>query len=138
MMRLFRANEARRAEIAEILARRLAGDRSVRFAFLHGSFQEDLGFHDIDIALSLSSEGRGHETDVALALASDLSRVVGVPVDVRVLECAPVTFRFHALRGRLLCSRDDDAVAALMEDTMRRYFDLAPMLRRATADLLAT
>ena len=82
-MRLFRADAARRAEIAEILARRLTDERTVRFAFLHGSFQEDLGFHDVDIALSFTSERRGHETDAALTLASDLSRLVGLPVDVR-------------------------------------------------------
>ncbi|MBI4264561.1 MAG: nucleotidyltransferase domain-containing protein [Acidobacteria bacterium] len=134
MRRLFRADAARREAIAEALATRLAGEPAVRFAYLHGSLLEGLGFHDIDVAVSLSPDARGRETEIALELGSHLSRLVGAPVDVRVLEQAPVTFRVHALHGRLLAWRDEEALTIMLEDTMRRYFDLAPVLRRATAD----
>lgn len=137
MRQLFRADSARREEIAGALARRLAGEPAVLFAYLHGSFLDGLGFHDIDVAVSLAPQAGGRESETALDLASRLSTIVGLPVDVRALERAPVTFRFHALRGRLLTCRDEDALTAMLEDTMHRYFDLAPMLRRATADAFA-
>ena len=139
MDRLFRADPARRSEIVRLLESRLAGDASLLFAYLYGSFHDrpDMGFHDIDVAVSLSAQQRGRETDAALALASDLSALAGFPVDVRVLECAPVTFRFHALHGRLLACRDEPTLTAMLEDTMRRYFDLAPVLHRAGAEAFA-
>jgi hypothetical protein len=138
MKRLFQADAARREEIARSLATGLAGEATVAFAYLHGSLLEGLGFHDVDVAVSLSPDVKGRETQTALELASRLSRLVGVPVDVRVLEQAPVTFRFHALGGRLLTCRDEEALTAMLEDTMHRYFDLVPVLRRATADAFAT
>jgi predicted nucleotidyltransferase len=135
MGRLFRVDAAPREEIAATLAGRLAGEPMVRFSYLHGSFLlTEAGFHDIDVAVSLSPTAGGRETESALELASQLSRLVGLPVDVRVLECAPVAFRFHALRGRLLTCQDESALMAMLEDTMRRYFDLAPVLRCAAAD----
>ena len=137
MRPLFHADAARREQITDMLAARLAGERTVRFAYLHGSFLEGFGFHDIDIAVSLSPARQGHETRVALEIASELSRLVDRPVDVRVLQCAPITFRFHAMRGRLLTCRDELPLADMLEDTMRRYFDLAPVLARATKDLVA-
>jgi predicted nucleotidyltransferase len=134
---LFHADAAERGQIVKALAARLAGDPIVRFAYLHGSFLEARGFHDIDVGVSLSSERVGRETETALQIASELSRLVDRPVDVRVLDCAPVTFRFHALGGQLLTCRDEEALSAMLEDTMRRYFDMAPVLQRATIDLVA-
>jgi hypothetical protein len=89
------------------------------------------------VAVSLAPEVADRETEIALELASKLSRLVGAPVDVRSLQQAPVTFRFHALRGRLVTCRDEEVLAAMLQDTMRRCFDLAPRLRRATADAFA-
>ena len=39
-----------------------------------------------------------------------MSKLVRLPVDVRALNTAPVTFRFHAVRGRLLAARDEGLV----------------------------
>jgi hypothetical protein len=53
---------------------------------------------------------------------------------VRALNTAPVTFRFHAVRGRLLAARHEAALADVLEDTMRRYFDAAPVLAHASRE----
>jgi len=70
-------------------------------------------------------------------LAVALSRIVGFPVDVRLANQAPLSFLFHALRGRLLIVRDETLLADLIEQTARRYHDLAPFLRQATRDAFA-
>jgi len=56
------------------------------------------------------------------------------PVDVRALNTAPPTFRFHAVRGQLLTARDEVLLSDVLEDTMRRYFDVAPVLLQATRE----
>ena len=70
-----------------------------------------------------------------LELAVRLDQEIGFPIDVRVLNDAPVTFLFHVFReGRLLLSRNDECLADLMERTVREYLDAAPLLRQATIE----
>lgn len=134
---LFNVDAARRAEVAQALAEALGAEPHVVFAYLHGSFTGVLPFHDIDVGVYLNSAAFEH-TRQAVDLADRLSRRVGYPVDVRVLNAAPVPFVFRALQGEPLISHDDDCLADVLERTGRRYLDLAPLLRRATRDAFAS
>lgn len=101
------------------------------FAVVFGSFVEGRDFRDIDLGVwTTPSAGPRVDFDLAAALAGEL----GVPVDVRLLNDAPVPFLFHALRGRIVCARDERRLADLMERTARDYHDRAPLLRRATKE----
>ena len=71
------------------------------------------------------------------ALSVKLSAAVGLPVDIRVLNEAPLPFLYHVLRGRLLLCRDETFLTDMLEDVARRYLDLAPLLRNATKDAFA-
>ncbi len=74
------------------------------------------------------------ETAYGLALAQRLSEAIHLPVDIRVLNHAPVSFLFHVLQGHVLFCRDDDLLADVMERTVARYLDIAPLLRQATRE----
>lgn len=134
MRRLYRAEPAERDRVLRKLAVTLEGEPDLEFAWLHGSFLSGGGFHDVDIGVHLNAA-----PDVrfrrGLDLAVRLDRDTGFPVDVRVLNNAPVTFLFHVFReGRLLLSRNDELLADLMERTVREYLDMEPLLRRATIE----
>ncbi len=130
---LYRADEAQRADIQRTLASALAGASDVAFAYLHGSFLDGARFHDVDVGVYLIGPAAEHARR-ALALSDRLSSEVGLPVDVRPLNDAPVSFRFHVVRGKLLFSRDDETLADLIERTVQQYLDMAPLLRRATVE----
>ena len=106
----------------------------LKFAWLHGSFLATSEFHDIDVGVHLDATSeewfrRG------LDLAVRLGREAAFPVDVRVLNDAPVTFLFQVFReGRLPLSRNGERLAGLMERTVREYLDMEPLLRRATIE----
>ena len=106
----------------------------LKFAWLHGSFLATSEFHDIDVGVHLDATSeewfrRG------LDLAVRLGREAAFPVDVRVLNDAPVTFLFQVFReGRLPLSRNGKRLAGLMERTVREYLDMEPLLRRATIE----
>ena len=134
MRRLFRAEAAERERVVHMLTLGLEAEPDLEFAWLHGSFLDGDGFHDVDVGVHLNAAA-----DVrfrrALDLAVRLDRDAGFPVDVRVLNDAPVTFLFHVFReGRLLLSRNDERLADLMERTVREYLDMEPLLRRATVE----
>ena len=134
MRRQFRSEPAERERVTHRLVAVLEAEPDLEFAWLHGSFLAAGEFHDIDVGVHLdaTSEERFRR---GLDLAVQLDRETGFPVDVRVLNDAPVTFLFHVFReGRLLLSRNDERLADLMERTVREYLDMEPLLRRATIE----
>jgi predicted nucleotidyltransferase len=135
MSRLYRADADSRQAVTVTLARELALRADVSFAFAYGSFVSGLdGFRDIDVAVWLKPDG---DRFADLSLATDLSRTVDFPVDVRIANAAPVSFLFHVLRGRLLSARDESLLADVMERTARQYHDQAPLVHMATRDAFA-
>ena len=134
MRRLHRAEPAERERVARVLTAAVEREPDVDFAWLHGSFLAAGGFHDVDVGVHLNAP-----PDIRLQRGLDLGVHLeceaGFPVDVRVLNDAPVTFLFHVFReGRLLLSRNDELLADLMERTVREYLDMEPLLRRATIE----
>ena len=106
----------------------------VQFGVIFGSFIERNRFRDVDLGV-WTTETAGSRVDVDLA--ARLSEELGLPIDVRLLNKAPVPFLFHALRGRAVTVRDERLLAELMERTAREYHDRAPLLQRATREAFA-
>ena len=134
MGRQSRATPDERERIKRTLVAALESEPDLEFAWLHGSFLVADKFRDIDIGVHLSApvEVRSQR---GLELSVRLDQEIGFPIDVRVLNDAPVTFLFHVFReGRLLLSRNDERLADLMERTVREYLDAAPLLRQATIE----
>ena len=134
MRRQFRATPDERERIRRTLVAVLESEPALEFAWLHGSFLAADKFRDIDIGVHLSApvEVRSQR---GLELSVRLDQEIGFPIDVRVLNDAPVTFLFHVFReGCLLLSRNDERLADLMERTVREYLDAAPLLRQATIE----
>jgi uncharacterized protein len=103
-------------------------------ACVFGSFLDGDGVRDIDVAIWTTEWA---DTTADLDLALRFSRAIGLPFDVRRINDAPLTFRFHVFRGRLLLVRDELRLSGLIEHTARAYHDIAPLLRRATRDAFA-
>lgn len=113
------------------LARELSSRPELVFVFLHGSFLVEGTFRDLDLAVYVrpgSGNDRGFR-DYEAELAVDLTLKARIPVDVRVLNDAPVGFRYHALKGRLLLVRDENLLDEFRARTWDEYCDFAPFAR---------
>jgi hypothetical protein len=137
MKRLYDLGMEERSRVKDQVVALLAAESRVAFAYLYGSFAEAQSFHDVDVGVYLRHEGLPGKVFPEAELAQRLSEAVKLPVDVRVLNGAPVSFLHHVLRGTLLVSHDDDLLGDIMEDTIRRYLDMAPLLRRSTKEAFA-
>ncbi|WP_297507605.1 nucleotidyltransferase domain-containing protein [Thermococcus sp.] len=109
-----------KGKIISKLREALVKKDEVLFAYLHGSFLDDGPFRDIDVAVYVKSNVPPFYEE---ELEEEFSRAVGPPVEVRVLNYAPITFRFRAIGGLLLFSRDEKARCEFEEMTMREYHD---------------
>jgi predicted nucleotidyltransferase len=128
--------EARKALVCRLTAE-LENEPAVGFAYLYGSLLDSETVHDIDVGLYVRESDAVRGSVIASELSARLTAVAGVPVDVRVLNEAPLSFVYHVLRGQLLVYHDEDLLTAIIEDVARRYLDLAPMLRQGTKDAFA-
>lgn len=102
----------------------------VLFAYVHGSFVQEARFKDIDVAVFLDGLPAS-PLQVELEFEADLSRIISrYPVDVRVLNAAPLSFRYHVIRhGMAIAVKDEDARSDFVEATLTHYFDFAPFRR---------
>lgn len=126
-----------RKELLRRLAADLERESAVGFAYLYGSLLDTETVHDIDVGLYLREPMTTPGSAIASEVSARLTATVGLPVDVRVLNEAPLSFLYHVLRGRLLVCHDEDLLTATLEDVARRYLDLAPLLRQGTKDAFA-
>jgi len=113
------------------LVRELNRRPELVFVFLHGSFLVESTFRDLDLAVYVRAESGNNQgfRDYEADLAVDLTLKARIPVDVRILNDAPVGFRYHALKGRLLLARDEDLLDEFRARTWDDYCDFAPFAR---------
>lgn len=101
----------------------LEGVDGILFAYVHGSFAEIDIFRDVDVALWARNpeDAFSYETD----LSARLGAILKTPIDLHVLNQAPLLFRYHTFtRGRLLFSKGEDKRIELVDEAVRQYADL--------------
>ncbi len=123
--------------VRETLKEGLSSQREVIFAFIYGSFNDytnNFPFHDIDVGVYVTGLDEKQSVYYSLDLSDRFSSLLKVPVDVRVLNFAPVTFCYHVIRGQLIVNKDDDIRSEFVERVIRIYLDMKPLLIRATKE----
>jgi predicted nucleotidyltransferase len=116
-----------RERFLDKLRRLLEGVEGISFAYVYGSFLARELFRDVDVAVWIEEceDPFEYEVDLSSRIEADLE----VPVDIHVLNEAPITFRYAVFKeGRLLFSKDERARIEVVDETVRQYADLR-MLR---------
>ncbi|MFW6121015.1 MAG: nucleotidyltransferase domain-containing protein [Petrotogales bacterium] len=96
--------------------------KEVILAYIYGSFNEKEIFRDIDIAVfvdPLPSNRLSYELD----LSYEIETTLNIPVDVKVINDAPVDFAAAAISGTLLLSKDEEKRVDFEFRIMRDYLD---------------
>lgn len=135
--RSYRLSSEAKQDLKAALRARIEGCEDVLFAFLYGSVLDNLPVHDIDVGVYVGGIPEDAVTGRAIDIASKLQSATKVPVDVRIVNFAPVPFQYKVLRGELLLERDEVARAGFAEKVMGRYFDMEPLLRRGCKEAFA-
>lgn len=117
--------------IIEAIIGKLREHPEILFAYLHGSFLTSESFNDIDLALYLQTRPDSvldYELNMEVILTNTIARV---PVDVKLLNGAPLSFQYNVIReGVSIVVNDDNERAEFQERTIKYYFDFAPFRKR--------
>jgi predicted nucleotidyltransferase len=138
MKRLRDVAEEERKKIEEVLSNCLKKEETILFAYLHGSFAEGRPFRDIDIAVFVDGRriSKKGALDFEVSSSIKLERTIGVPVDVKVINYAPLAFQYYSTAGTLLMCRDDDFRVDFLTKTRSLYFDFRSSSERFLMEML--
>ena len=127
--------EKKRSVEQAISARLLECHPSVFCAYLFGSFVHAAQFRDVDIAV-FQEEAPGSALEYELKLERELEELIRFPVDVRVLNGAPLSFVQGVIRfGRLLLDRRPNFRAELEGRIRKEYFDFSRFRRQYLSEV---
>ena len=125
-----------RQETVERLSEMLTEEREVVFAYLYGSFMES-GARDIDIAIYVDEGLVDDALRYQLRLSTKIEMAVRFPVDVLILNHAPMRLQYQAIRGRLLICKDDETRLRFVEQLLIDYLDYRPLEEQMIEDILS-
>ncbi len=124
--------------LRDLLTARLEEREEILFAYVYGSFVQG-SFRDIDIAVFLGdgSNGLSDPLRYEMMLEQELEDETGVPVDIRVLNVAPLPFAFTVLQtGDVMVSRDDRARCDFVCRIFAEYHDFSYYRRQYRREAL--
>jgi uncharacterized protein len=123
----FQISESNKKIIMEKLRYSLEKRSNLLFAYVYGSFVMADKFRDIDIAVYLK-QIPSTPLHVELELETELGNIIkNYLVDVRILNNAPLSFRYNVIKsGKPIVVVDDDARTDFEEATLSNYFDFSP------------
>ena len=126
----YKINPEERIEAIGKITASLENEEVVLFAYIYGSFCEEDGFNDIDVAVYVDETAIKKEAffDYQLGLAVRLERELKrYTVDCRALNIAPLSFRFSVItRGDLLYSKNEKERVSFEVMTRSLYLDFKP------------
>ncbi len=133
----YKLSQEEKKEVENKLNRSLSKKDEIIFAYLHGSFIDAYWFRDVDIAVYLDENKlKNRALDYELSLSVELEKVVHLPVDIKIFNYAPLSFRYEVTKGELIFSRDEQKRYTFLEDTWHRYLDFAPVEKEFMKEMI--
>ena len=120
-----------REEITNKIREFLSIKKEILFAYLYGSFIEIENFRDIDIGIYLDEKiaDKIDPIDYEISLSLMLEKELRIPVDVKIINFAPLSFKYHVTSGKLLFSKNESKREEFLCNTWMLYFDFLPIAK---------
>ncbi len=127
-----------REKIQEVLSQCSKAEEGIIFAYLHGSFAEGKAFRDIDVGVYVEEfrVPRKQALDFEISVSTKLQETIRIPVDLRVINYAPLSFQYYSTTGILLMCKEDEVHVDFLTKTRSLYFDFKPASERFLKEML--
>lgn len=94
--------------------------------YLFGSFRESNNFSDIDLGIFMEKTP-AQVLDYELRMENKLEKIIKIPLDIRILNIAPLSFCYNVIQNKqLLIDRNPNKRAEFESLVIRQYLDFAP------------
>jgi uncharacterized protein len=94
------------------------------FAYIFGSFASEGSFQDIDVGIFISGVKDRSPLRLELETESELEDAIHIPIDVRIINNAPLSFIYNILKNKIVIVDNDKSLRADFEGLIyNNYFD---------------
>ncbi len=102
----------------------LEAEGYIVFAYIFGSFLSGDTFEDLDVGVFVSNVASEPPLKVELMLEREMTEATRIPVDVRILNKAPVPFVYNVLKGGIVIVDKNKSLRSDFEGLIyKKYFD---------------
>jgi len=124
MKKKIKMNKNQKLNVVNKISELISNDSDILFAYIFGSFVQNEAFSDIDIGIYLKGKANiKKEFD----LENELEGALKLPVDVRTINNAPISFVYNILNDKILI-KDDEKRADFEGQALKNYFDYVHLL----------
>lgn len=96
----------------------------ILFAYIFGSFVSEDAFKDVDIAIFTSGVESESPMKLELTLEGEIEYAIHIPVDIRIINDAPVSFIYNVLKGGIVIVDNNKSLRSDFEGLVyKKYFD---------------
>jgi predicted nucleotidyltransferase len=121
--RYYKLSAEEKARLLDFLRKRLKGIDDIIFAYMDGGFLESSFFRDVDVAVWMSDVEKAFYYTVDFSAKLEVE--AGFPVDLHVLNEAPLPFKHHVFTtGMPLFSKDEEMRHRIVDQIIKEYIDL--------------
>ena len=98
--------------------------------YIFGSFLSERQFSDIDIGI-ITAIDLIKPLDFELNLENRLENLIKYPIDIRILNRAPISFSQNVFRtGRVIIDKNPNLRADFQARVLKQYFDFSPFQQK--------
>jgi predicted nucleotidyltransferase len=109
----------------------------IHFAYIFGSFASEELFEDIDVGIFISGERIRARIKLELETENELEDTIHIPVDVRIINNAPLSFVYNILKSGIVIVDKDKSLRADFEGlTYKKYFDFQHLRREYLREII--
>ncbi len=121
-------DEVHRQGLIAVITELLKDEKRILFAF-----------RDFDLGVFMENPEMIDFWDYACMLSRKIETALKkpFPVEIKIINHAPLSFAYHVIRGRLLFVRDENAMVDFMTRVARSYLEMAPSRRKYMAEAMA-
>ncbi len=117
-------NTEEKKHLIEKIAAFLQERGYILFAYIFGSFTSGKSFNDIDVGIFISAEKPESLLGLELAMERELGDILHIPVDVRVINNAPLPFTYNVLKSGAVILDNNKSLRTDFEGLIyKKYFD---------------
>ena len=119
MKKKMRVNEGRKLNIIKKITNFIENDDKILFSYIFGSFVENDEFSDIDIGVYTKDAA---DINLEFELENEIEKMVNIPVDVRIINNAPVPFAYNVIKNGIVIKENDERTDFEVY-VLKAYFD---------------
>ena len=121
----------------ERIAAILKEKECVLFAYIFGSFASEESFNDIDVGVFISGERLNFPLRLELETERELEDTVRIPIDVRIINNAPLSFIYNVLKSGIVIVDSNKSLRADFEGLVyKKYFDFQHLRKEYLREII--